>query len=61
MNVRQWRRKACPECGWEDTRLSSRRKLLDYFLMPFLIFPYRCRACGIRFRRFTLEWILQRR
>lgn len=49
MKILQRRRKVCPECGWPDTRPSTQRSSLDYFLMAFLIFPYRCRSCGERF------------
>ena len=49
----QWRRKVCPGCGDCNTRLSTRRKRYDYFLMVLLILPYRCRSCGRRFWRFA--------
>jgi hypothetical protein len=44
--------KTCPNCCSQDTR-RSRRKLIEFSLMIFLMFPYRCRVCGIRFWRFT--------
>jgi predicted RNA-binding Zn-ribbon protein involved in translation (DUF1610 family) len=53
MQILQGRRKACPQCGERDTRLSTRRNWLDYFLMVFLILPYRCRTCGTRFWGFA--------
>lgn len=53
MKITQWIRKVCPNCGERDTRRSARCKRLDYFLMALLFFPYRCRTCGIRFRRFA--------
>jgi hypothetical protein len=46
------RGKICPHCRSHDTR-RSRRKLLEFFLMIFLMWPYRCRACGTRFWRFV--------
>jgi hypothetical protein len=55
VKILQGRRKVCPECGWQDTRLSARRNRLEHFLAVFLIFPYRCRSCGERFWRFALK------
>ncbi len=55
MKILQRRRKVCPECGWQDTRLSARRNWLERFLTVFLMFPYRCRSCGERFWAFTLK------
>jgi hypothetical protein len=52
MKTLQRKEKICPNCGMQDTRL-SRRKLFDYFLIAFLLWPYRCRVCGIRFWRFA--------
>jgi hypothetical protein len=47
------RGKVCPGCGDRNTRLSTRRKRFDYFLMALLFLPYRCRTCGRRFWRFA--------
>lgn len=58
MKIVQRCRKACPECGWQNTRLSVRRNRLEHFLTVFLLFPYRCRSCGERFWRFT--WMSSR-
>ena len=52
MKILQRRMKACPHCWAFDVRLSGRR-WFDYFLMVFLILPYRCRACGRRFWSFV--------
>ncbi len=49
----QWRRKVCPRCGEPNTRPSTRRKPIDYFLRVILLFPYRCHTCGERFWRFV--------
>jgi hypothetical protein len=46
------RGKVCPYCASQDTR-RSRRNLLEFLLMAFLMWPYRCRVCGIRFWRFV--------
>ena len=54
MKLLQGNRKVCPHCGDWDTRLSRQRKLLDYFLMAFLFWPYRCRTCYRRFWGLTL-------
>lgn len=55
MKILQRRRKACPQCGWQDIRPSTRRNWLEHFLTVFLIRPYRCRTCGERFWRFALR------
>ncbi len=51
MKLLEGRVKACPKCWAEDVR-PSRRRWIDYFLMVFLILPYRCRNCGRRFWHF---------
>lgn len=53
MKMLQSRRKVCPQCEDRNAKLSALRKRLDYFWMALLFFPYRCRMCGIRFRRFV--------
>jgi hypothetical protein len=52
MKILQRSRKVCPNCLAQDVR-PSRRRWLDYMLLVFLIFPYRCRICGERFWRFA--------
>jgi hypothetical protein len=42
----------CPGCGWRNVRLSHTRTVIDSALSMFSIFPFRCRSCGIRFRRY---------
>ncbi len=51
MKARASSGKICPDCGSQYTR-RSRRNPLEFFLMVLLIWPYRCRVCGIRFWRF---------
>lgn len=41
----------CPGCGSKRVRLSHRRPL-DRLLMLFLVRPFRCRDCYLRFRGF---------
>lgn len=42
----------CPNCGWQNVRLSHSRGLLDKLLGALSIGVFRCRTCGNRFRRF---------
>jgi len=41
----------CPSCGWNDTRRSMPRGILDRFTRIVGLVPYRCRSCGGRFYR----------
>jgi hypothetical protein len=43
-------RPACPQCGWQDTRLSHTRSALDSILRALSLRAFRCRTCGNRFR-----------
>ena len=40
----------CPRCGWHNTRPSFSHTALDTLLQVVGLRPYRCRACGNRFR-----------
>jgi len=42
----------CPQCGWQDVRLSRPRTALDAALSMFSVAPFRCRTCGARFYRY---------
>lgn len=41
----------CPNCGWQNVRLSHIRGIFDTVLGVFSVFPFRCRSCGARFHR----------
>jgi len=43
-------RPPCPQCGWQDTRLSHTRTALDSILRALSLRAFRCRTCGNRFR-----------
>jgi hypothetical protein len=53
MRSLQLGRKVCPRCLHHDTARPARRKPLEYFLMLFLVRPYRCQGCGTRFWDFA--------
>jgi hypothetical protein len=42
----------CPNCGWQDVRISHLKGAFDSLLRKFSCLPFRCRSCGARFRRF---------
>ncbi len=52
MKVLQGRVKVCPNCSAQDVRL-SRRRWFDYFVIVFLILPYRSGTCVKRFWPFA--------
>ena len=41
----------CPECEWQDVRLSYRAESRDFVLGTFSIKSWRCRSCGSRFHQ----------
>jgi predicted RNA-binding Zn-ribbon protein involved in translation (DUF1610 family) len=41
----------CPNCGWQNVRLSHNKGVLDTLLGIFSVSPFRCRSCGARFHR----------
>lgn len=43
----------CPNCGWQDVRVSRSRSALGIALGFFSIAPFRCRSCSHRFYRFS--------
>jgi hypothetical protein len=47
----------CPGCGSKRVRLSNRRRL-DLLLNLFLVRPFRCRDCYLRFRGFYIRLVL---
>jgi len=42
---------SCPACGSVEVRPSDRRTFLDVICACFLLTPFRCRACRVRFYR----------
>lgn len=42
---------ACPNCGWHNVRMSRTKNPLDLILGILSIQRFKCRACGIYFRR----------
>jgi hypothetical protein len=40
----------CPRCGWHNTRPSHTLTMLDMAMRMIGMSPWRCRACGNRFR-----------
>jgi hypothetical protein len=47
----------CQGCGSKRVRLSH-RKPLDLLLSLFLVRPFRCRDCYLRFRGFYIRLVL---
>ena len=41
----------CPNCGWQDVRLSHSSGVVDSFFRKLSIIKFKCRSCGTRFRR----------
>jgi hypothetical protein len=39
----------CWNCGASKVRRSARKGFMDAFAVLFLLVPYRCRACRVRF------------
>ncbi len=48
--------KKCPHCGGEARRSHKHGFLQRAILKPLGIRPFRCRDCGTRFYRFSLDW-----
>jgi CheY-like chemotaxis protein len=49
---------SCPQCGWNDVRVSYHATLLDYVLSVLILAPLRCRKCRLRFYR---PWYMVRK
>jgi CheY-like chemotaxis protein len=49
---------SCPQCGWNDVRVSYHARLWDYVLAVLILAPLRCRKCRLRFYR---PWYMVRR
>lgn len=49
---------SCPQCGWNDVRVSYHASLLDYVLAILIFLPVRCRKCRLRFYR---PWFMVRK
>src|SRR5580658_6217184 len=49
---------SCPQCGWNDVRVSYHARFLDYALAFLILTPLRCRKCRLRFYR---PWFMVRR
>ncbi len=45
---------SCPNCGWRESRRSSRAGKFDFVLACLFLVPHRCHRCRTRFFRFSL-------
>ena len=41
----------CPNCGWQDVRISRSKGAIDSVLGALGVLPFRCRSCSHRFYR----------